>query len=172
MPLLTLFPWLSLITGRVWVYVALIGMAGSFFGGYWVKSKFEQAKQAIAINQARDKERDAVLMGNDQERGYLARAREKQEAASGEIEELRARLAKSKPCAVPVTRGMRGKPSVSKPAPDASRVQPTAPDVDTADARDVVLNCERNRLERFEPNAEQMKGMQKWYESLRRQYNR
>lgn len=173
MPLLSLFPILNLITGRAWVYIALAGMAGSFLGGYWVKGKFEQAKQVTAITMARVAERDAAAFGNEADRGYLNKLRGLKDRSDESIRKLRRQLAVTKPCAVPVpAEWMRQHGSVPNATRDASRSQPTGETVVTADSRDVVLTCERNRLEVHQPNVEQIEAMQLWYESLRQRYNK
>ncbi len=41
-----------------------------------------------------------------------------------------------------------------------------------ADARDVVLVCERNRLEVYEPEADERAALRAWYDELRSRYNR
>ena len=176
MPLLALFPWLSLITGRVWVYAALIGMAGSFVGGYWVKSKFEQAKQVTAVNLARAQERDAARIGNQAEHKYLANLRNQRNEADDKIKRLEKRLAKVKPCPVPVPdEWVREPKRVPPTTPDASSLGPAGADVDTApvaDARDVVLTCEKNRLQVHVPNSAQIEATRQWYRDLLKEWNR
>ena len=176
MPLLTLFPFLNLITGRFWVYLAIIGMAGSFVGGYWVKSKFEAAKQVTAVNLARAQERDAAHIGNQAEHQYLANLRNQRNEADDKIKRLEKRLAKVKPCPVPVPdEWLREPKRVPATAPDASRPGPAGADVDTApvaDAKDVVLTCEKNRLQVHVPNSAQIEATRQWYRDLQKELNR
>ena len=176
MPLLTLFPFLNLITGRVWVYLALIGMAGSFFGGYWVKGKFEAAKQVTAVNLARAQERDAAHIGNQAEHQYLANLRNQRNEADDKIKRLEKRLAKVKPCPVPVPDEWVREPKRVPAAPaDARGARPAGADVDpapVADARDVVLTCEKNRLQVHVPNAAQIEATRQWYRDLQKELNR
>lgn len=174
MPLVTLFPFLSFIQGRILVYAALIGMAGSFVGGYWVNGKFEQAKQVTAVNLARAKERDAGRIGYVSEAKYLATLKAQEKQSDAKIENLKRRLAHAKPCAVPVpTDWLRQPERVSPASPDAGRARPAGETVDpVADARDVVLTCERNRLEVHDHNSAQIEAMRAWYRDLAKRYNR
>ena len=172
MPLAALFPFLNLITGRVWVYLVLVGLASSFVGGYYVKSKFEQAKQVTAINLARSQERDAATIGNVASHRYLSTLRQREKDANVKINQLRKRLAAVPACPVPVPDEWLRDERVSSTATDARRARPTGENLATADARDVVLTCERNRLEVHQPNAEQIEAMRQWYRALRDGYNR
>lgn len=177
MPLITLFPVLGLITGRMWTYAVLIGLVGSFAGGWYVANKFHAAEQLRAVNVARVAERDAVTLGNEHERGYLSRMREKQEKANAKIAKLQKRLRAVPSCPVPIPAEWLRQPAPSVPAParDAAGTGSTGKAVDTApvaDAKDVVLTCERNRLEVSEPNAEQLTAVQQWYRDLRERLNR
>ena len=173
MPLLILFPFLKLVTGRVWVYIALTAVAASFAGGWYVHGKFADAKLVRAVNEARTKEHDALNAGNQAEHGYLSRLRQQRDSANVKLNALRKRLAGAPACPVPVpVEWLRDDKRVPEAAPDASGARPAGEDLVTADARDVVLNCERNRLEVHGPNAEQIEAIRSWYRELMLQYNR
>lgn len=178
MPLLALFPFLRLITGRVWVYLALIAMASSFVGGWYVANKFHKAAEVAAVNAARVAERDAATIGNRHETEYLAKLRDQKRKSDAKIRNLQQRLAAAPTCSVPVpVDWLRGGADVPGPAGDAGSASGAPAAMDTAaepvaDARDVVLTCERNRLEVTEPNAEQLKAVQAWYKDLRKRMNR
>lgn len=177
--LLKLIPGLAgIIPGSITVYLMLAIAAGSFAGGGWVVWKFWQASEVTAVNEARATERDAVLIGNQHERGVLDRARERKEKTDEAIADLQARLDGVKPCPVPVPAAWLPDHSLPRAAADPARPRPADPPVDpaagdgpVADARDVVLTCERNRLEVYEPEADERAALRAWYTDLRARYN-
>lgn len=165
---------LGLIPGRGTVYLLLMITVLSFVSGFYVKGKFEDAKLVMAVNEARAQERDAALIGNESDRKYLSTLRQREKDANVKLNALRRRLASVPACPVPVTPGLRDGFDVPATAPDARRARPAGEGVDSspvADARDVVLTCERNRLEVHEPNAEQIKAMREWYRGIRERLN-
>lgn len=180
MTLLALFPFLRVITGRVWVYIALAACAGSFLAGWQVKGKFEAAKQLAAVNAARNAERDVARSSAIAETKYLNDLAEMENIGHEKVLELQKRLASAPRCDVPVpAEWVRNDVDVSGAAgaapslkPPAAAVAQARPDLEVRDARDVVLNCERNRVGVAEPNAMQLRAFQQWYEDLRKRYNR
>lgn len=180
MSLLALFPFLRLITGRVWVYIALAACVGCFLAGWQIKGKFEAAKQLAAVNKARVSERDAASIGSAAEKRYLSAIAEMENIGHEKILELQKRLASTPRCDVSIpAEWVRNDVDVPSAAgasvslrPPAAAVAQTRPDLEVRDARDVVLNCERNRVEVAEPNALQLRALQDWYRQLRERYNR
>ena len=182
--LLKLIPGLvGIIPSPITVYLMLAIAAGSFAGGGWVVYKFWQAAEVTAVNEARATERDAVLIGDQHSKGVLDRGRQRLEVNRVEIEALRARLARVKPCPVPVPAAWlrrdqlpRAAPAPASPRPADSPVDPApAAGVDegpVADARDVVLTCERNRTEVYQPEADERAAARAWYNDLRARFNR
>jgi len=163
-------PWL------IWLRIALY--VACFAAGAWVTHKFHQADEVRAVNAARVAEHEIVLWGNDVEKGVLDRARDRRERANNELDDLRARLARAPGCPVPVPPSWLRKPRPVPGTPaDSPGARPTPAPVDTpaggptADARDVVFTCERNRLEVAEPEADEREALRAWYEGVRRRYN-
>jgi len=178
--LLKLIPGLAgIIPSPITIYIMLAIAAGSFAGGGWVVWKFWQASEVTAVNEARATERDAVLIGNQHERGVLDRARQREVRKNEAIEDLRRRLAGRKPCPVPVPADwLPVHPSLPGTATDPARPRPADPPLDPAagdgplaDARDLVLTCERNRLEVYEPEADERAALRAWYSDLRARFN-
>ena len=194
--LLKLIPGLAgIIPSPITIYIMLGIAAASAAGGGWVVYKFWQASEVTAVNEARATERDAVLIGNEHERGVLDRARQRSITHESELEELRLRLAHGTYCNVPVPRAwVRRDVVVSRAAADPGGARPAAPRVDTnppnpplakggdaeqrgdsgpvADAGDVVLTCERNRVEVYEPEADERAALRAWYNGVRARFNR
>lgn len=165
------------ISGRVFIYGALAALVAGFAGGWYVKGKFEDAAKLAAVNEARIAERDAAQIGIDADRRYLANLQRQKEKSDANLKRLQNRLARARSCVVPVSPGLRDGTDIAATTPVAGRAEPAAAPMDpatepVADARDVVLTCERNRLEVAEPNAEQIIELQQWYEQLRKRYNK
>jgi len=182
--LLKLIPGLaSIIPSPITVYLMLAIAAGSFAGGGWVVYKFWQAAEVTAVNEARATERDAVLIGDGHSKGVLDRARQRQEKNRVDLDELERRLAAVKPCPVPVPAAwMRGN-KLPRAAPAPAGPRPADSPVDSApaarvdegpvaDARDVVLTCERNRTEVYQAEADERAALRAWYTDLRVRFNR
>lgn len=185
MNLLKLLNLTGIIPSPITVYLMLAIAAGSAWSGGWVVYKFWQASEVTAVNEARAAEHDAVLLGDSHSRGVLERARQRKEANEAALDELRGRLAAVPACDVPVPGEWvrrdkhvprapadpgraRSAHQAVDPAPRAEPV-PAAP---VADARDVVLTCEKNRTEVYQPEADERSALRAWYEDLRRRYNR
>lgn len=172
-PLALLLPFLGRITGRVWVYVALAACAASFLSGYWVKSKFEQAKQVAAVNAARVAERDAGKIGGKYESGVLARAREREVQHRAQLSRLRSQLASMPACDLVVPPEWVRQPLTVPGTPaDPLRAESADPPLVVADARNAIVACERNRVEVYAPEADERAALRAWYEELRERYNR
>lgn len=179
MNLLSLGPWLAqLIPGRGTIYLLLITCGLGFTGGVYVTKKFWDASELIAVNEAREQERDAGRIGADHERKRLAEARKDKEESDALLEDLRLRLAHGTYCNVPVPpEWLRDQRRLPRTPPDTPRPRPADPPLDpapgpVADAGAVVLTCERNRLETYLPEARDRAALRAWYEDLRRRFNR
>lgn len=179
MNLLTIVPWLTqLIPGRGTVYLLLGAIAAGFAGGVYVTTKFWDASELAAVQDARTAERDAALLGNDHEKGALERARQRKEQSDALLEDLRLRLAHGAYCNVPVPREwVRSTGPMPRAPADPGRPRPADPPLDpaagpVADAGQVVLTCERNRLEAYQPEADDRAAIRAWYNGLRQRLNR
>lgn len=183
MNLLALIPGLgALIPGRATVYIILAVAASSFLGGYWVKGKFEAAKQLEAVNRARIVERDAQSAMNA-EAAKVRTALEKINARSDStLRALRAQFRNLPACPVPDA-AVRLLDGVDLPADPGARPGdppgPAAVAPDPArgglrppvDAGAVFENCAWNRMNVCEHNAELLKGCIAAYDAVRRRYN-
>lgn len=164
----------QLIPGRGTIYLLLIACAASSAAGGWVVYKFWKAAEVEAVNEARHQEREASALGLAHEKIALLRAEERQEIAREKITELERRLALGKPCPVAVPADwLRDPRSVSRSAPDPAGARPADPPLDpapgggpVADARAVVLTCERNRLEVYQAEADERRQLRDWYREL------
>lgn len=182
--LLQLLNLTGIIPSPITVYLMLGIAAGSAFGGGWVVYKFWQASEVTAVNLARAKERDAVMLGNEHEKGVLERARIRKEQTDALIEDLRLRLANGTYCNTPIPPAwVRQHDQLPRTPPDTRRPRPADPPVAAAprsapdpgpqaDSRDVVLTCERNRIEVYQPEADERASLRAWYNDLRKRYNR
>lgn len=159
----------AFLPGRSTVVLALSALVAGFAGGYWCKAKFDQAERVAAVERAIVAERKAVEIGNQVEADYLARLDQQRKDANGKIRDLQKRLAAVPGCPVPVPADwLRGGADVSTAARSATGLKGTAESLAAvADSRTVVEYCERARLEAFEPNAEQIRALQRWIDQQR-----
>lgn len=174
MNLLKLLGLTGIIPSPITVYILLGAMAASAAGGGWVVYKFWQASEVTAVNEARAAEHDAVLLGNDHSKGVLDRARDRKAKNEKTIRDLRRRLAAQPGCTVAVPgEWLRGDESLPGAAGNTRRARPADAPVDpVADARDVVLTCELNRTDVYQPEADERAAIRAWYNDLRRRLNR
>lgn len=160
-------------------YLILALCASSAAAGGWAVYKFWQASEVEAVNDARHQERTAAAVGLAHEKLALLRAEERQETAREKIEALERRLARVKPCPVAVPADwLRDHRPVPRAAADPAGARPADPPLDpapagpTADARDAVLTCERNRLEVYQAEADERQQLRDWYRDLCRERNK
>lgn len=170
---------LELLPGRGTVYLLLGALVGGFGGGVYVTKKFWDASEVTAVNEARAAEQDAVRMGDEHSKGVLDRARQRKETNDAKLDDLRRRLARAPRCNVPVPADWLRNDRLPATPPDPRRarsadapVDPAADPDPVAPAADVVLTCERNRTDVYQPEADERAAIRAWYEDLRRRYNR
>lgn len=172
----------AIIPGRGTVYLLLGALVFGFGGGVYVTKKFWDASEVTAVNEARVKEQDAVLLGDGHSKGVLDRARQRKGENDAIRNDLERRLASAPACTVPVPRQRVRNPGMPPASPDPGRARSANPRLDpvpdpadpgpVADARDVVRTCELNRTDAYQPEADERQALRDWYNDLRKRFNR
>jgi hypothetical protein len=175
---ISLKPWL--LAAAAAAVVALTGFAG------YAGMRYERAgwltAQLKAVERARATERAGAAIANVAEAEALAAERKQREKADETIDKLRRELAR-KPARCPVSRAAQrlldgvGEPAAPRAAAGAeAETKAVAADADAGgggvECTVVVENCAWNRLNVCEPNAQQVEGLQRFYDKLRERYNR
>lgn len=168
---------------RAVFYVAFVALVLGASGAWWVRGKFEDAKQLIAVNQARSAEHDAQAEMNSRAAQTIRQLEAQREQSEKTQHWLRAQLKKLPACPVPdavvsVLDGERlpGDPGArpgdpagpAAVAPDPARGGLRPP----VDAGAVLENCSWNRVNTCEFNATLLRSCIAAYDAVRERYTR
>jgi len=167
--------------------MAMIGLAlaliATFYAGKMQERSGWESRRADQVQEARVTERAGVDIANTAGTDHTVELKQQLEKANAELEKLRTALPTVGNCPVPrnVVSLLDGKRvpgaagSTGKPKQPATPVEDIPGDQapgETVQCSAVIDHCAVNRVTVCEPNALQIEALQRFYEDLKRKYNK